>query len=179
MGKVRIPYYVVRGGRGFWQPNGRMRADGARCVPCGLDGPAAWMRAREAHEAWQARIAVPEPPQPRLMPGTLPAAFAEYRQIEEWKLKKARTKEEWERCWRNIKPAFGDENPSAVTLADISRFRLEIERQVSLREAHRCIKIWRALWQVCAALHYCDANKDPSFGMRNREPKPRSAVWTY
>jgi hypothetical protein len=36
-------------------------------------------------------------------------------------------------------------------MAQISKFRTVIEVNVSTREAHRCIKIWRALWRIMAA----------------------------
>jgi hypothetical protein len=54
-----------------------------------------------------------------------------------------------------------------------------IERNVSLREAHRTIKIWRALWRVAAALRYCARDADPSLGIRNIEPQPRQSVWEH
>lgn len=179
MGNVKIPYYVVRGGRGFWQPNANMAKQGAKCVPCGPDGPEAWRRAREAYEALKARRDSPERLRALPKPGTLAAAFYEYRQTPEWASKAVRTREEWERAWRNIEPAFGPCQPSSVTLAQISRFRLMVEERISLREAHRCIKIWRALWQVAAPLKYCKAQEDPSFGVRNVEPRPRSELWTH
>jgi hypothetical protein len=46
-----------------------------------------------------------------------------------------------------------------------------IERTVSLREAHRCIKIWRALWRKLAALGYCVRDADPALGITNRAAK--------
>ena len=39
------------------------------------------------------------------------------------------------------------------------------------------MKIWRALWQVAGALHYCSADHDPSFAIRRETPKGRSATW--
>jgi hypothetical protein len=54
-----------------------------------------------------------------------------------------------------------------------------IEQNVSLREAHRTIKIWRALWRVAAALRYCVRDADPSLGVRNVEPEPRQSVWEH
>ena len=69
--------------------------------------------------------------------------------------------------------------PATVTLAQISGFRQLIEQHVSLREAHRCIKVWRALWRVAAALRYCARYSDPSLGVRNVEPKTRTAVWSH
>jgi hypothetical protein len=179
VGKVKIPYYVVREGRGFWQPNGRMLAEGAKCIPCGPDGPEAWRRAREAYEAWKERRDAPERLKERPLAGSLAAAFAEYRQTPEWASKAVRTREEWERCWAIIGPAFGSCRPSSVTLADISGFRAFVEKDISLREAHRCIKIWRALWRVAAAQKYCVRDADPSLGVRNVEPKTRNRVWTH
>ena len=171
MGSVKIPYYVVRGGRGYWQPATEMRAQGARPLACGEDGPEAWRKARIAYEAWKARQSAPEAARRAPRAGTLAAAFADYRQTPEWAAKAVRTREEWDRCWNLIGPAFGPCRPSAVTLAQISGFRQAVERNVSLREAHRCVKVWRALWRVAAALQYCEREADPSLGVRNVEPK--------
>ena len=178
MGKVKIPYLVLKRGNVFWQPTKEMRAAGAKAVACGPDGPDAWRRAAAAHDAWRAMRISPETLANMPVKGTLGAAFAEYRHTPEWAAKSPRTREEWDRCWKRIDLAFGSCRPSAVTLAQISSFRSIVEANVSRREAHRCIKIWRALWQVAAALKYCDRQADPSFGVRNLEPKPRQAVWT-
>ena len=77
-----------------------------------------------------------------------------------------------------IRLVFGDCDPRTVSLEDISAWRKMIEETVSLREAHRCIKIWRALWKVSAALGYCLRDADPSLGVRNRAAPGRSATWT-
>lgn len=179
MGKVKIPYYVVKKGKGYWQPTAAMRAAGARPTPCGGDGPAAWARARAAYDDWRAKREAEEKRPSRVAQGTLAAAFVEYRQTQEWAAKSPRTREEWSRCWALIEPAFGPCRPSTVTLAQISTFRRMVEANVSLREAHRCIKIWRALWRVAAALKYCQRDADPSLGVRNVEPKPRQEVWEH
>jgi len=42
MGRVKIPYYVLAKGRGYWRPHPRMRAFGFQIVRCGPDGPDAW-----------------------------------------------------------------------------------------------------------------------------------------
>lgn len=179
MGKVKIPYYVVKKGRGYWQPTAAMQAAGARSTPCGANGPAAWALARAAYDDWQAKRKAEEKRPSRVAAGTLAAAFAEYRQTQEWAAKSPRTREEWNCCWAVIEPAFGPCYPSTITLAQISTFRRMVEANVSLREAHRCIKIWRALWRVAAALKYCQRDADPSLGVRNVEPKPRQAVWEH
>jgi hypothetical protein len=77
-----------------------------------------------------------------------------------------------------FKPIFADTDPRTVSLEEISAWRKVIEDTVSLREAHRSLKIWRALWKVCAALGYCVRDADPSLGVRNTAAKGRSATWT-
>src|SRR5262249_31672564 len=59
----------------------------------------------------------------------------------------------------------------------MSAWRKTIEEKISLREAHRCLKIWRAMWKVAAALSYCVRDADPSLGVRNRAAPGRSATW--
>jgi hypothetical protein len=73
---------------------------------------------------------------------------------------------------------FGDVDPRTVRLEDISGWRTMIEQMVSLREAHRCVKIWRAMWKVSAALGYCVRDADPALGVRNRAAPGRSATWS-
>ena len=68
--------------------------------------------------------------------------------------------------------------PRTVTLEDISEWRKAIEDTVSLREAHRCLKIWRAMWKICAALGYCVRDDDPSLGVRNTAAAGRSEMWS-
>jgi hypothetical protein len=49
---------------------------------------------------------------------------------------------------------------------------------IGIREAHRAMKIWRALWIVCGAFKLCDQKNDPSKGIRRVTPTGRSATWT-
>src|SRR5262249_55495511 len=81
-------------------------------------------------------------------------AFACYRRTAEWSKKEPRTREEWFRAWKWIKPVFGDCAPRTARLEDVSRWREAVEDTV-LREAHRCLKIWRRMWKVAAAMGYC------------------------
>ena len=111
-------------------------------------------------------------------PKSLGEAFRRYRRTEEWAAKAPRTREDWWRVWRRLKPVFGDCDPRTVRLEDISAWRKAIEETVSLREAHRCLKIWRAMWKVSAALGYCVRDADPSLGVRNRAAPGRSATWS-
>lgn len=195
MGKVKIPYYVIIKGRGYWQPTRKMRDLGFQIVRCGPDGPAAWKVAADWNARWQAarRGLVPppaasansnlSPEQSEEMtvypPRSLGEAFRRYRQTDEWRsAKKARTREDWWRGWKRIKPVFGDVDPRTVTLEDMSAWRKAIEESVSLREAHRALKIWRALWKVAAALQYCERDEDPSLAVRNKAAKGRTSTWS-
>jgi hypothetical protein len=178
MVKVRVPYYRVKKGLGYWEPTREMREAGLGPVPCGPDGPDAWRTAQEQNKAWEAFKKVNTPGRSSALRGSLDEAFARYRATPEWEAKADRTREEWNRAWARIRPYFGAAAPATVTLELISRWRLKIEREVSVREAHRCVKIWRALWRVAAAQGYCQRDADPSLGVRNKEPGRRQEVWT-
>jgi hypothetical protein len=185
MAKVRIPYYVVKRRKGvepkgYWQPTRGMIARGARLVACGPDGPEAWAKAGQAYRNWKTGKQRDTPPSEgsRFKDGTIAAAFARYRATNEWASKAPRTQEDWWRAWKRIGPAFGGARPSSVTLDQLSKFRMTVEANISTREAHRCIKIWRALWRVMVALKYCSGD-DPALAVRNVEPQRRQAVWEF
>lgn len=182
MGKVKIPYYVVKKGNGYWQPTKAMRAAGFAPVRCGRDGPAAWQMAAEWNERWQRhRQGRPQDVAPKFPPRSIGEAFERFRRTDEWILGKApRTREEWERAWARIEPVFGDLSPlhPDVNLENLSRFRSMVANTVSAREAWRVIKIWRALWNVCSALGYCTGKTDPTSGIRNVAPAARSRSWS-
>jgi hypothetical protein len=179
MGHVKIPYYAVKNGRGFWQPAAAMRENGFEPVACGPDGPDAWRIAAQCNVAWKEyRAAAKTRPIIPLLPvGSIAEAFQRYRGTPEWPAKAPRTREEWFRAWAHISPIFGDVRPRTVTLEHVSAFREKVERDISRREAHRTIKVWRALWRVTAALGYCERGGDPSLGVRNKEPERRQALW--
>jgi integrase len=195
MTKIKIPYYSVRrNGRGFWEPKPSMRQHGFFSVACGPDGPDAWAIAQRWNDRWQA-VRSGKAPSPAMVtannlspdqaehltiypPRSLGEAFGRYRATTAWTQDKApRTREDWWRTWKWIKPVFGDCDPRTVTLEDIDAWRRKIEQAVSLREAHRCVKIWRAMWRVAAALGYCERDGDPSLGVRNRAAPGRSETW--
>lgn len=183
MGKVRVRYYSVIKGRGYWQPTTAMRALGFRPTSCGPDGPSAWAAAEKMNAAWDARQASPEAPVqiPKIETwpvGSIGEAFDVYRGTNEWAKKAVRTREDWERGWKYIGPVFGQFSPKLVTMPTLSEWRQGIEDAKSLREAHRALKIWRALWKVMSALKYCEADQDPSLAVVNSEPKGRHQTWT-
>jgi hypothetical protein len=104
--------------------------------------------------------------------------FARLRKINRvWGAKSPATQDEWWRAWKWIGPVFADRDPKTIDLEEIAALYETVRDSVSLREAHRVIKIWRALWQGLTALKYCEADKDPSFGFSNTTPRARSAKW--
>lgn len=181
MARVKIPYYVLKKGFGYWQPKKEMRDAGFRSVPCGKDGPKAWAVADAWNDRWQRhRRGVEEAKPAGWPPRSIGDAFDRYRRTEEWAKKKPRTREEWERGFARIKPVFGDLRPvdADVSLETLSVFRKHIHDSVSPREAWRTIKIWRAIWTVCGAMGFTDGKKDPSSGIRNEQPAARSESWS-
>jgi hypothetical protein len=195
VGNFKIPNYQVRrNGRGFWEPTRRMRELGFRNIACSPDGPDAWTLARQWQARWEAaskghtsspamvsaeNLSPDQVEELTIYPrGSLGEGFRRFRKTDEWKNKKPRTREDWWRVYRRIKPVFGDCDPKTVTLEDLDAWRAMIEQTVSLREAHRCIKIWRALWRKLAALGYCVRDSDPSLAITNKAAKGRSAMWT-
>ena len=177
---MKIPYYVVRKGRGFWLSTSRMQAMGfPSSVPCGADGADAWKVAQEWNERWQRARTGREPPPRHVWPrGSLGEAFERLRRTETWAAKKPRTREDWERGWRYIEPIFGDVAPHTVTFEHVDGWYYALKVSAGVREAHRAVKIWRALWQVAAAMHYGHPDHDPTFGIRRETPKGRTATWS-
>ena len=128
---------------------------------------------------WQAARTGREPAPKHVFPrGSLGEAFERFRRTETWKAKKPRTREDWERGWSHISPIFGDVAPRTVTFEHVDAWYHALKTAKSVQEAHRAMKIWRALWQVSASMRYCTADEDPSFGIRRETPKGRSETWS-
>jgi hypothetical protein len=53
---IKIPYYNVINGRGYWRPSKKLRALGFQDVRCGPDGPAAWAIADTWNKRTQATL---------------------------------------------------------------------------------------------------------------------------
>jgi hypothetical protein len=177
MGRVKIPYYIVKSGRGFWNPTAAMKRAGFASVPCGPDGPEAWAVAATWNERW--RNYRRGGATPRWPARSLGEAFEKFRNTETFARKALKTRQEWEAVWRlHIAPYFGDYAPTSATLDRLDKWYALLLRDKSVHEAHRAMKIWRALWRVAGAMKYCDRDKDPSLGIRRKTPMPRSAVWS-
>lgn len=187
MGKVKIRHYIIRrNNRAYWMPTPKMKRAGFSCQSLGTDGPEAWAKAELLNAQWDSQRGAIKPTSPertalavRVYPaGSIGEAMQRYRLTHEWAVKAPRTREDWERGWQYIEPVFARHKPSSVTLEVISEWRLAVENDKSLREAHRAMKIWRALWRVAAAMGYCIAGSDPSSAVRNKEAKGRSSIYS-
>jgi hypothetical protein len=197
VGKVKIRYYVVRSAWqnsrtwGYWVPTKPMKAKakGFAMICCGEDGAAAWAIAERCNTRWDAfrrgeKVADPAAPPARAYPpGSFGEAFASFRATGTWAEKKPKTRDEWHRGWKRIDPVFGDVAPATVSMQDLDTWYAALLATVGVREAHRAMKIWRALWRVAGTLKtdagakYCERDADPSLSIRVKTPSPRSAIW--
>lgn len=216
MGNVTIRYYVTRqhDGRpawGYWAPCLKRRSKksgkieptlmaklGFQLIDCGEDGPRAWSiaegwnakwdEALKAHREGRTITGADGPIYPR---NSLGEGFAKFKATGEWQRRAARTREDWERGWKNIAPYFGDLDPREIAFEALDLWysgsadgkTKGLLQLVGVREAHRAVKIWRALWNVLGTIDNPDGDryvsgKDPSLGIRRETPKPRTAVWT-
>ena len=179
VGRVKIPYYRVKGGNGFFEPTPTMRAAGFQPRPCGADGPEAWRRAWSFYEDWQRhRRGEPAPSDRIYLIGSVGEAWARYRRTQAWAEKAPGTRREWEYAWSWIETDFCEVDPGTIELEMMESLRARVREQVSDHAAHKVIKIWRALWKVMAAMRYCELTADPSLGVRNVQPRGRSQTWS-
>jgi hypothetical protein len=193
MGKVKIPYYVVVKGRGYWRPHPRMRAFGFHIVRCGPDGPEAWAVAAEWNDRWQAvrKGETPPPvldldklsreqaeatrPYPR---GSVGAAFQTYIRTAEWEARaySARTKVWWP-AWYRIRAMWGDVAPDTISFEMMSKWRAALEKAHGRGVAHKTLRVWRTFWKIMRGMKVA-RTADPSLGIRNRAPAPRWQRWS-
>jgi len=173
---------------------------GFKEIACGADGPAAWAIAESWNAKWDAARAQfkagtsvenIDTRERVFPPNSVGEAFGRYRATYPWRAKKPRTQEDWWRAWEYIEPVFGDTDPRSVDLAAIGVWyggdpkREDVKGmliELGVREAHRAVKIWRALWVAMGAIkrddgEYYVTGKDPSLGMTVINPKGRTAIW--
>jgi hypothetical protein len=101
--------------------------------------------------------------------------------------KEQESRDDWPRAWKWLGPPFGDCDPRTIQpehflhidprTGQTSGLLAQIEREVSVSERHRVVKVWRALWAKMSAMGYCERDADPTFTFRNSAPDPRQATW--
>lgn len=178
MARIKLPYYVVKKGRGYWQPTASMRRQGFTAICCGPDGADAWAVAQQWNHRWQLhRRGIT--PTPRLVwpKGSIGDAFERLRQTDQWERMAPRTREDWERGQRMIEGVFGSVNPSTIKLEHVDRFYAAMLREKGVDAAYRAIKHFRRLWRKMEAMGFRNLGPDPSRGFNRTTPPPRFAVW--
>jgi hypothetical protein len=192
MGRVKIPYYVVAKGRGYWRPHPRMRAFCFQIVRCGPDGPAAWTIAAEWNQRWQSVRKGEAPPlvnldqlsrddaeaARRYPPGSIGAAFAVYIRTPEWAARAPLTRNKiWWPAWFRIRDMWGDVAPDTITFEMMSRWRAALQKKHGRDVAHKTLRVWRAFWKIMLGMKVAHS-ADPSTGIRNQAPPPRWQRWS-
>ena len=203
MGRDRIRYFLFLKGRWRWRPTERMRAAGFAMINLGpgevVDGcrvpsPEDARLAMQLNAEWDRyRHGLPPAAGHRYPPGSIGEGYERairLRQTERankgvtW-TGEQRSRDDWPRAWKWIEPFFGDCDPKTVTpellIGDPTKgivgLRPLVAARVSEGEAHRVIKVWRALWKKMAVFGYCEADRDPSRAFANSAPQPRQALW--
>jgi hypothetical protein len=192
MGKVKIPYYTVIAGRGYWRPTPKMRLLGFAIVRCGPDGPDAWALAAEWNKRWQAvrKGDAPAPVNPedlsrdqgeaarRYPPGSIGAAFQVYIRTPEWDARAYLSREKiWWPAWFRIRDMWGDVAPDTITFEMMSKWRAALEKKHSRGVAHKTLRVWRTFWKILLGMKVA-RTADPSLGIRNLAPPPRWQRWS-
>ena len=186
-----VPRYLVRvKGCYYWRPTPRMAAAGFQRRTLGKDEVHAKREAIRLNAEWD-RYRRGTTDESELMvypPGSLGEAFnralalraAERKSKgKSWNAEQ-RSRDDWPRAWKWIGPTFGDYDPMAVQAEDLMALRAKVAERVSESEAHRVIKVWRALWKKLKPLKYrVDPNADPSRLFSNSAPDPRQEVWSH
>jgi hypothetical protein len=94
--------------------------------------------------------------------------------------KEQRSRDDWGRVWKRLErmmPLLAECDPKTVTPELLLDLCTDVANTVSASEAHRLIKVWRALWKKMATFGFCELDRDPSLLFANSAPSPRQAVW--
>jgi hypothetical protein len=191
MGKDRIRYLTCNQWGGWrWTASEKMRVEGFQSRSLGTDEEFAFTEARRLNAEWDAHRNGHER-KSRIgdyNSGTLGAAYSRFMQMREAERKlvgneltfEQRRRDDWPRAWRWLGPAIGDMKVERITPEIMLELRAKISKS-SEHEAHRAIKVFRALWCKLPTLGHPKINvdADPSRPIRNPQPQPRQAVWQY
>ena len=147
----RIRYYVVKNGNAFWAPGKQALAFGfSASVPLGPAGEDAQKRAIGWNAKWDKRHDKAERRR-TYPPGTLGHFYEYFRNTTAWKIMEPRTREDYERAWPEIEARFAKTVITRINADDSERFHADLhpahnaKSDTSWNEAHRTLKIWRAL----------------------------------
>lgn len=200
VGRDKIRYFLYLNGRWRWRPTKAMREAGFGLVTMSA-GPEPTeqdiQRAIKLNAEWdRVRMGFARPSSvEKIYPaGSVGEAYQRAMRLRRaerenkgifWTAEQE-SRDDWPRAWKWLEPEFGDCDPKTIVpehflrIADGEVLGLvpKIEREVSITERHRTIKVWRALWSKMRAMgEYCADRDDPSLSFANSAPQPRQAVW--
>jgi hypothetical protein len=189
MGEDRIRYLLRVSGRWRWRPTATMRAHGFNLVNFGKELTTEdKARAIALNADWdRVRRGLQVAPDPAYHSGAVGAAYQRAVKLREaertakgitW-TKEQHKRDDWPRAWKYLGPVLGDHFPDRVTPENLLNLRIKVAEKVSKTEAHRVIKVWRALWKKMAAMNMCSRDADPSLLFANTAPQPRQEVWQH
>jgi hypothetical protein len=196
MGEDRIRYLLPVSGRWRWRPTKTMRTHGFKLVNFGRELTAAdkaraialnddWDRVRRGMQvkATAAEVTYPAGSVGGGYQRALALREAERKANHIVRTKEQAKRDDWPRAWKWLGPVFSDRDPKLVTPESLLTLRTKVAARVSPTEAHRVIKVWRALWKKLEAFGYCTdkvgACTDPSLAFSNTAPDPRQDVWQH
>jgi hypothetical protein len=193
MGHDKVRYLMPVKGSWYWRATKSMREAGFATRALGKDYDRAKAEAIRFNEEWDRyrRGGEEAPKGPYFPPGTLGHAYvrvmnmrAQARKAKsiEWTAEQA-SRDDWPRAWRWLGHAFAVMPPLDITPEQMMTLRNRVLEKVSETEAHRMVKVFRALWKKLPSLgaHYAGVTKenDPSLLFANNAPQPRQAVWSH
>ena len=190
MRRDRPRYYRERNGNAFWEPGPRAADFGLpKSKALGPYGPTAMKAAIDWNAKLDAARGGTRPP-PKYPPGTLGAFWELFRQTDAWAIMEPRTQEDYWRAWPAIEDRFAATLISDISSADSERFHRDLHpahdnpardpdgtMKLSWNEAHRTLKVWRAL--LSALVSYELREQAPVGRVSNPSPAGRAEMWTH
>ena len=177
MTTTRLPYTRRKRGRLFWEPTPAMRALGFEPKPLGPETPESIAEARRLYESWTAANAAPPDRGTKWPPGTLGAYFDRMKTTSAWAKKKPRTHEDYDRAWVRLGPALAAKTLTRITVEDVEKLADEIQVAHGAHERFRAVKVLRAIFADAIVRLRLTGYASPAKGIRNPQPKGRSAIW--
>lgn len=197
MGEDTPRYYRTdkAGRNAFWAPGKfALQYDLPKSQPLGPAGAEAKAKALKWNERLdEARKLKREglPRVSRYKEKTLGAFYEAFQRTEAWAQMEPRTREDYDRAWPIIEKRFADSLVKSLSPDDSEKFHVDIhpayppnpkrdpkgKLKLSWGQAHRTLKIWRAL--LNALVKYEVRAAAPIGKVANPQPSGRKAVWLH
>lgn len=176
MATIRLRYVRLKRGNLFWEPTPAMRALGFEPKPLGPDGPAARAEATRLYDSWLTTRSGAPVRTITYPAGSFGAYFERFKRTKAYGRKAPRTREDYERAWKHLGPAFGQKTLTRISAADVEDFLEDLEKVVSDSERYRVLKVLRALF-ADAIVRLKLNMPSPALAVSNPQPRGRSQIW--